>query len=167
VTGVGKNVLQIKILAVGKIKENYLKEGLKEYAKRLGGYIRLEIIEVEDEPCSERASAADEARVKQKEAEKVLKLISPQDYVVLLDLLGKELSSPELSALLDEKGLAGQSRITFVIGGSLGAADEIQKRADYRWSFSKLTFPHQMIRLILLEQIYRACKISKGETYHK
>jgi len=160
-------MLQIKVLAVGKIKEKYLKEGLKEYAKRLGAYIRLEMIEVEDEPCPERASAADEARVKQKEAEKVLKLISSQDYVVLLDLLGKELSSPELAVLFDEKGLSGQSRITFVIGGSLGTADEIRKRADYRWSFSKLTFPHQMIRLILLEQIYRACKISKGEPYHK
>lgn len=160
-------MLQIKIVAVGKVREGYLQDGIREYAKRLNGHVRLDIIAVDDEPCPEKASVADEEKVKHKEAEKLLKLISAQDYVILLDLQGKELTSPELADLLEDRALAGQSRITFVIGGSLGTAEAVQKRADFRWSFSKLTFPHQLIRLVLLEQIYRACKISKGEPYHK
>ncbi|UWG97222.1 23S rRNA (pseudouridine(1915)-N(3))-methyltransferase RlmH [Dehalobacter sp. DCM] len=160
-------MLQITILTVGRIKEKYLQDGIKEYSKRLNSYVRLKILEVDDEPCPEKASAAEEEKVRQKEGEKLLKLISSQDFVVLLDLQGKVLTSPEVGELMEGRALAGQSRITFIIGGSLGTADEVRKRADFRWSFSMLTFPHQLIRLMLLEQIYRACKINKGETYHK
>ncbi|NLI92918.1 MAG: 23S rRNA (pseudouridine(1915)-N(3))-methyltransferase RlmH [Peptococcaceae bacterium] len=160
-------MLQIKIIAVGKIKENYLREGIKEYSKRLGAYIRLEIQEVDDEPCPEKASPAEEEKIRQKEGEKLLKLISKQDYVILLDLKGKELSSPALAEMLEELALSGQSSIVFVIGGSLGTDQALSARANFKWSFSKLTFPHQLIRMVLLEQIYRACKINKGEPYHK
>jgi 23S rRNA (pseudouridine1915-N3)-methyltransferase len=160
-------VLQIRVLAVGKIKENFLKEGIKEYSKRLGSYVRLEIIEVDDEPCPEKISQTDEERIKNKEGERLLKGIAKHDFVVLLDLLGKELTSPGLSALLEEKALTGQSNIVFVIGGSLGTSKIVSDRADFKWSFSKLTFPHQLIRLVLLEQIYRACKINRNEPYHK
>jgi 23S rRNA (pseudouridine1915-N3)-methyltransferase len=160
-------MLQIKILAVGKIKETYLRDGIKEYVKRLGAYAKLDILEVDDEPCLDKASPAEENRVRQKEGERLLKALSKQDYVILLDLKGKELSSPELARLLEERALAGQSSIVFIIGGSLGTDEEVQNRADFRWSFSKLTFPHQLIRLVLVEQIYRACKINKREPYHK
>lgn len=160
-------MLQIKILAVGKLKETYLKDGIKEYVKRLGAYAKLDILEVDDEPCPEKASAAEEKKVRQKEGERLLKALSKHDYVILLDLKGKELSSPELAVLLEERALAGQSSIVFIIGGSLGTDEEVQNRADFRWSFSKLTFPHQLIRLVLVEQIYRACKINKNEPYHK
>jgi len=160
-------MLQIKILAVGKIKETYLKEGIKEYTKRLGGYVRLEMMEVDDEPCPEKASAAEEEKIRQKEGERLLKTISKQDYVIILDLKGRQLTSPEVATLLEERALSGQSNIVFIIGGSLGIAEEVRKRANFCWSFSNLTFPHQLIRFVLLEQIYRACKISKSEPYHK
>lgn len=160
-------MLRIKILAVGKIREKYLKEGIQEYAKRLVGSIRLEIIEVEDEPCPDRASTAEQEMIRQKEGEKLLKAISTQEVVILLDLHGKELSSPDLAKLMEEQALSGKSYITFVIGGSLGITDEVRKRSNFRWSFSQLTFPHQLIRLMLIEQIYRACKINMGEPYHK
>ncbi|KUO61921.1 MAG: 23S rRNA (pseudouridine(1915)-N(3))-methyltransferase RlmH [Gracilibacter sp. BRH_c7a] len=160
-------MLQVKIIAVGKIKEKYMQEGIKEYVKRLRSYARLNIIEVDDEPCPEKASALEEARIKQKEAERLLKAISERAFVILLDIKGQELSSTELAQLFEERALSGQSDITFVIGGSLGISKDIESRANLRWSFSKLTFPHQMIRLVLLEQVYRACKINKGEPYHK
>ena len=160
-------MLQVTLIGVGKIREKYLNEGIKEYAKRLGGYVKLTMLEVNDEPCPERMSQAEEEKVKEKEEERILKLISPQDYVILLDLGGKGLSSPQLADLLDELALKGRSSVTFVIGGSLGVSGGIRKRADFRWSFSQLTFPHQLMRLILLEQIYRSRKISRGEAYHK
>ncbi|MEL1134928.1 23S rRNA (pseudouridine(1915)-N(3))-methyltransferase RlmH [Desulfitobacterium sp. THU1] len=160
-------MLQIKVVAVGKVREKYLLEGIKEYVKRLSAYVRLEIVEIADEPCPERLSTADEERVKGKEGERILKGIGPQEHVILLDLKGKEFSSPGLSEYLDHLALIGQSNITFLIGGSLGVSEEVRQRADYRWSFSQLTFPHPLMRLILLEQIYRAMKISKGEPYHK
>lgn len=160
-------MLQIKILGVGKIKEKYLQEGIKEYTKRLSPYIRLCIIEIDDEPCPDRASIGDELRIKQKEGERLLKTLSEKDYVILLDLKGQELSSTGLADLFEQKALSGQSSLTFIIGGSLGNSEDVLKRADMKWSFSKLTFPHQLIRLVLLEQIYRACKINRGEPYHK
>ncbi|NLP44023.1 MAG: 23S rRNA (pseudouridine(1915)-N(3))-methyltransferase RlmH [Peptococcaceae bacterium] len=160
-------MLYLKILAVGKIKEKYLREGIAEYSKRLRPYVRLEITEVEDEPCPDKASAAEEERIKQKEAERLLRFLSAQDYVIALDLGGKNISSPELADILADRALSGQNSIAFVIGGSLGLAQNILNRADFRWSFSKLTFPHQLIRVVLLEQIYRACKINRGEVYHK
>jgi 23S rRNA (pseudouridine1915-N3)-methyltransferase len=160
-------MLQIKIIALGKIKENFLKEAIKEYTKRLGAYIKLAIHEVDDEPCPEKASPLEEEKMKQKEGEKLLKIISPQDYVILLDLKGEEISSPALAEIFEELALAGQSNLVFIIGGSLGTSRAVETRANFRWSFSKLTFPHQLIRVLLLEQIYRACKINKGEPYHK
>ncbi|WP_207649547.1 23S rRNA (pseudouridine(1915)-N(3))-methyltransferase RlmH [Desulfitobacterium chlororespirans] len=159
--------MQIKIVAVGKIREKFLVEGLKEYAKRLSAYIRLEMAEIADEPCPERLSPADEERVKAREGERLLKGIGPQDHVILLDLQGKEFTSPDFSEYMDDLALMGKSSVTFIIGGSLGVSEEVRKRADYRWSFSRLTFPHPLMRLMLLEQIYRAMRISKGEPYHK
>lgn len=160
-------MLQAKVIAVGKVKEKFLQEGIKEYAKRLSAYLRLELIEVADEPCPERLSAADEERVREKEGERILKALSPQDYVILLDLKGKEWTSPELAGFLDNLALHGRSSVAWVIGGSLGVASSVRERADFRWSFSKLTFPHLLMRVMLLEQVYRAMKISKGEPYHK
>lgn len=160
-------MLQIKIVAVGKIREKFLMEGLKEYAKRLSAYIRLEMTEIADEPCPERLSPADEERVKDREGERLLKGIGPQEHVILLDLQGKEFTSPDFSEYMDDLALTGKSSVTFIIGGSLGVSAEVRKRADYRWSFSRLTFPHPLMRLMLLEQIYRAMRISKGEPYHK
>ncbi|BAE86804.1 rRNA large subunit m3Psi methyltransferase RlmH [Desulfitobacterium hafniense DP7] len=160
-------MLQIKIVAVGKIRERFLMEGIKEYAKRLSAYIRLEMTEIADEPCPERLSAADEERVKDREGERLLKGIGPQEHVILLDLQGKEFTSPDFSEYMDDLALMGKSSVTFIIGGSLGVSGEVRKRADYRWSFSRLTFPHPLMRLMLLEQIYRAMRISKGEPYHK
>lgn len=158
---------QTKILAVGKCKEKYLREGIQEYSKRLQAYTHLQIIEAEDEPCPEKASAAEEEKVLQREGEQLLKGISPKEFVILLDLQGQELSSVELATLLANKGLEGRSQLTFVIGGSLGTSQEVRKRADFRWSLSPLTFPHQLVRLVLLEQVYRAHKIIKKEPYHK
>ena len=160
-------MLQAKVIAVGKVKEKFLQEGIKEYAKRLSAYLRLELIEVADEPCPERLSAADEERVREKEGERILRALSPQDYVILLDLKGKEWTSPELAEFLEDLALHGRSSIAWVIGGSLGVASSVRERADFRWSFSKLTFPHLLMRVMLLEQVYRAMKISKGEPYHK
>ncbi|HHY28029.1 MAG TPA: 23S rRNA (pseudouridine(1915)-N(3))-methyltransferase RlmH [Desulfitobacterium dehalogenans] len=160
-------MLQIKIIAVGKIREKFLVEGIKEYTKRLNAYIRLEMMEIGDEPCPERLSPADEERVKDREGERILKGIGPQEHVILLDLQGKEFTSPGFSEYIDGLALMGKSSVTFVIGGSLGVSQEVRGRADYRWSFSQLTFPHPLIRLMLLEQIYRAMRIRKGEPYHK
>lgn len=160
-------MLQAKVVAVGKVKEKFLQDGIKEYSKRLSSYLRLDIIEVADEPCPEKLSKAEEERVREKEGERILKAISPQDYVVLLDLKGKELTSPELAQFIDDLALHGRSNMAWVIGGSLGVAAAVREREDFRWSFSKLTFPHLLMRVMLLEQIYRAMKISKGEPYHK
>lgn len=160
-------MLRIKVIAVGKLKENYLKLAIKEYTKRLTGYVRLNILEVEDEPCPEKVSYDEEKKIRLKEAERLLKAISDRDFVIALDVKGKDLSSPELAGLLSKRALAGESSLVFVIGGSLGLAGNVLNRANFHWSFSRLTFPHQLIRVMLLEQIYRACKINKNETYHK
>jgi len=160
-------MLQIKVVAVGKIKDKYLQAGIEEYIKRLKTYVKLEILELEDEPCLERFSPAEEVQVKLREGERILRRISPHDYCILLDVMGQEMDSVEFAGFLDDLTLKGNSRLVFVIGGSLGLGANVYARADYRWSFSKLTFPHQLIRLILLEQIYRANRISRGEPYHK
>jgi len=155
------------LLAVGKIKEKYLVQGISEYAKRLSRYCKLEIVEVADEKTPDKAGDAVEAQIKETEGRRLLKYIREGDYVVALAIQGKMLDSIELSKLVENLGIQGESSLVFVIGGSLGLSDEVMRRADYLLSFSKMTFPHQMMRMILLEQIYRGYRIMMREPYHK
>ena len=158
--------MKISIVCVGKIKEKYLTEGIAEFTKRLAPYCKLETIAIGEEKMPDNPSPAEKEQVLAKETERLLNAIPQNAHVVLLDLQGKEVTSPQLADLFDEWALAGKSHIAFVIGGAFGYTDALRKRADMRWSFSKLTFTHQMIRLLLVEQIYRAFKISRGEKYH-
>jgi 23S rRNA (pseudouridine1915-N3)-methyltransferase len=155
-----------RIIAVGKLKEKYWVDAQAEYLKRLQPYLKLELKEVADWSCPEGASVAQEERVRQGEAAAIANLILPKSLLVVLDIQGKEMSSPELAAFLDKQQQTGRE-LTLVIGGSLGLAAELKERANLRWSFSKLTFPHQLFRIMLLEQLYRAGKIMRGEAYHK
>ena len=159
--------MEITIIAVGKIKEKYLKEGIAEYLKRLSPYARLTVIEIDDENAPEYLSPAEAEKVVKKEGERILTKIPPSSFVIALDLKGKNLSSEELASFISEKSLYGKSRLTFLIGGSLGLSTEVLERADFKLSFGRMTYPHQLMRLILLEQIYRAFKIVRGEPYHK
>mgnify|MGYP001066912669 CR=1 FL=1 len=159
--------MQINILAVGRLKEKYLKEAQGEYLKRLSAYARVNVLEVEDEPFKEGISAALEEAVKSKEAGRLLKHISQGDYVVILDREGRQMTSEGLAEFISTLGLEGKSRITFVVGGTLGLAEEVTRAARHRLSFSQMTFPHQLMRIILLEQVFRAFKIARGEPYHK
>lgn len=159
--------MKITVLCVGKIKERYFTEGIKEYEKRLSRYCKLEIIEVADEKTPDSASETEELIIKEKEAERMKKYIREDAYVIALAIEGKQLDSVELSEKIEKLGIGGTSHIIFLIGGSLGLDAELLKRADYLLSFSKMTFPHQMMRMILLEQIYRSYRIMKGEPYHK
>lgn len=159
--------MKIKIICVGKLKEKYLVAGVNEYIKRLKGYCKIEIYEVSDESIPDNCSLANEIIIKNKEGRKILDKIKQDDYVILLDVSGNEIDSIELSKQMESCMIAGKSTIDFVIGGSLGHGSEILERANYRLSFSKMTFPHQLMRLILVEQIYRAFKIMKNENYHK
>lgn len=152
---------------MGKIKEKYLNDAINEYSKRLSKYCRLEIIEVADEKTEENASDTVNNQVKDKEGERILKHIKEGSYVITLEILGKMLTSTELADKLEKTGLNGQSHITFIIGGSLGLSETVSKRSDYKLSFSKMTFPHQLMRVILLEQIYRSFRINNNEPYHK
>lgn len=158
--------MKIIIACVGKLKEKYLTAGVEEYAKRLQPFCKLEITSISEEKMPQDPSDAEKEQVLAKETERLLKLIPEHSYVFLLDLQGQELTSPGLAAKMDGLALRGESHLTFVIGGAFGYTDELRRRADFRWSFSKLTFTHQMIRLLLVEQIYRAFKISHGEKYH-
>ena len=159
--------MKIRIICVGHIKENYLKEGINEYLLRLKPYTDIEIVEVNDESIKDNPSNSDIEIVKNKEGQKVMKLIKNNDYVISLDLNKRELNSPEFADFLNQKFVLGGSKITFLIGGSYGLSDELKKRANDAISLSKMTFLHQMTRLILLEQIYRAFKINRNEVYHK
>ncbi len=159
--------MKIRIIAIGKIKEAYLKQGIDEYLKRIKPYSQIEIIEVNDEPVSDNPKDAEINHVKDVEGERVLKLLKPQDYLISLDLNKKQFTSPEFAAFLQEKFVQCGSNITFVIGGSYGLSDALKKRANDAISLSNMPFLHQMTRLILLEQIYRAFKINRNETYHK
>lgn len=159
--------MKITLLTVGKIKEKYLRDGIAEYTKRLGRYCKLEIIEVADEKTPDRASAAEELQIKETEGARLMKNIKDSDYVIALAIDGRMLDSVELSKKMESLGVQGESSIVFVIGGSLGLSDEVLKRADYKLSFSKMTFPHQLMRMILLEQVYRGYRIMHGEPYHK
>ena len=159
--------MKITVLTVGKIKEKYLRDAIAEYSKRLSRYAKLEIIEVADEKTPDNASETVETNIKNKEAERLLKYIRDDAYLITLEIKGKQLTSEELAQKIDTLGVQGTSHIIFVIGGSLGLGEEVLKRSNYALSFSKMTFPHQLMRVILLEQIYRSFKIMKGETYHK
>lgn len=159
--------MRISIVCVGKIKEKYLKLGIDEFSKRLSKYCKLEVIELDDEKAPENLSDKDMIIIKDKEGKKILSKIKDNSYVISLAIDGKNLSSEELAETIDNLGVRGTSHIVFVIGGSLGLSDEVLKRANYKLSFSKMTFPHQLMRLILLEQIYRAYRINNGEPYHK
>ncbi|SDZ97727.1 23S rRNA (pseudouridine1915-N3)-methyltransferase [Thalassobacillus cyri] len=159
--------MKITIVTVGKLKEKYLKQGIQEYVKRLGPYASIDMAEVADEKAPENLSEADMKEVKNKEGERILAKINPDSYVITLEIEGKQLTSEKLAKKLDDLATYGKSKVTFVIGGSLGLSDEVLKRSDMGLSFSKMTFPHQLMRLVLVEQIYRAFKINRGEPYHK
>ncbi|WP_246944259.1 23S rRNA (pseudouridine(1915)-N(3))-methyltransferase RlmH [Bacillus pinisoli] len=159
--------MNISIVTIGKLKEKYLKLGIDEYAKRLSTYAKLDILELPDEKAPENLSDAEMEQVKQKEGERILQKLSPDTYVIALAIQGKMKSSEQLAEDLDKLATYGKSKIAFVIGGSLGLSDEVLKRADESLSFSKMTFPHQLMKLILVEQIYRAFRINRGEPYHK
>ena len=159
--------MQYTILCVGKIKEKYWLDAIAEYRKRLSRYGKIEIFEVADEKTPDNASEALEDQIKKKEADRLIKGIKESMHVVVLDIKGKDYDSVSFSKHLDNLMVQGKSHIAFVIGGSLGLHSSILKRADEKISFSKMTFPHQLMRVILLEQVYRANRIRKNEPYHK
>lgn len=159
--------MNIRIIAVGKIKEKFMQEGIKEYSKRLSRYCNLEIIEVDDEKAPDNLSEKEMEQIKQKEGEKILSKIPSNSYIITLEIKGKQLSSEELSEKIESLMIEGISDITFIIGGSLGLSKEISQKSNFKLSFSKMTFPHQLMRVVLLEQIYRGFRIMRNEPYHK
>ena len=159
--------MNITILCVGQIKEKYFRDAIAEYQKRLSRYCKLQMIEVADEKTKENASEAENDLIRKKEGERLLKHIKDSDYCITLEIDGKMLTSEGLSKEIDRLGLAGKSSLVFVIGGSIGLDTAVLKRSDYALSFSKMTFPHQLMRVTLLEQIYRSYRIMRGEPYHK
>ncbi len=159
--------MKITVITVGKIKEKYLKDAIAEYSKRLSRYCKLEILEVADEKTPDSASEIVEENIREKEGERILKLIKEDAYVITLEISGKMLTSEELADRIETLGIQGKSHLVFVIGGSIGLGREVLRRSDYALSFSKMTFPHQLMRVILLEQIYRSYRIINGEPYHK
>ena len=159
--------MKITCVVVGKIKEKYFTDAIKEYSKRLSRYCKLEIVELADEKTPDGASEAEEVAIREKEGERILKALKDDAYVIALAIEGKMLDSVELSQKIERLGVSGTSHIAFVIGGSLGLAPAVMKRADYALSFSRVTFPHQLMRLVLLEQLYRSYRILKNEPYHK
>ena len=159
--------MKITLITVGKIKEKYLKDAIAEYSKRLSRYCKLEIVEVADEKIPDNASDTVEDAIRDKEGERILKYIKEDAYVITLEIAGKMLTSEEMAGKIEKLGVQGTSHIIFIIGGSIGLGREILKRSDYALSFSKMTFPHQLMRVILLEQIYRSYRIMNHEPYHK
>lgn len=159
--------MNITIVSVGKLKEKYLKMGIDEYVKRLGGYAKMDIIEVPDEKAPEQLSEAEMEIVKKKEGERILSKIGTDTYVIALAINGKMKTSEQMAADLESLMTYGKSKIAFVIGGSLGLHDDVLKRADEQQSFGKMTLPHQLMKLVLVEQVYRSFRIMKGEPYHK
>ena len=159
--------MKINIICIGKLKEKYWTAAIAEYSKRLSRFCDLNIIELKESPLRGNPSAADEEEVKVKEGEAILAKIKPGDHVITLEIGGKSLSSEQLATKMADLALRGNSTIDFIIGGSLGLSQDVSRRADFKLSFSAMTFPHQMMRVILLEQIYRAYKINNNEAYHK
>ena len=159
--------MKITLITVGKIKEKYLKDAIAEYSKRLSRYCKLEIVEVADEKTPDNASDTVEDAIRDKEGERILKYVKEDAYVITLEIAGKMLTSEEMAEKIEKLGVQRTSHIIFIIGGSIGLGKEILKRSDYALSFSKMTFPHQLMRVILLEQIYRSYRIINHEPYHK
>ncbi len=159
--------MNITLITVGKIKEKYFTDAIAEYSKRLSRYCKLNVIQVNDEPTPDNASEAQELAIKEKEGQRILDKVKDGSYVCVMAIEGKQMDSVEMSKWLDKLGVSGRSDVTFIIGGSLGLSEAVMKRADYKMSFSKLTFPHQLMRVVLLEQIYRCFRISHHEPYHK
>ncbi|MEA3321511.1 23S rRNA (pseudouridine(1915)-N(3))-methyltransferase RlmH [Sutcliffiella horikoshii] len=159
--------MNISIITIGKLKEKYLKQGINEYLKRLSAYAKIEIVELPDEKAPEQLSDAEMEQVKNKEGERILGKISDDTHVIALAIEGKQRSSEELAKEMDKLATYGKSKVAFVIGGSLGLSGDVMKRANDTLSFSKMTFPHQLMKLILLEQVYRGFRINRGEPYHK
>lgn len=159
--------MKITVITVGKIKEKYLKDAIAEYSKRLSKYCKLEIVEVADEKTPDNASDIVEDAIRSKEAERILKYVKDDAFIITLEINGKQLSSEELAEKINKLGVQGTSHIIFVIGGSIGLGQEVLQKSNFALSFSKMTFPHQLMRVILLEQIYRSYRIINGEPYHK
>ncbi len=159
--------MKITIVCVGKVKEKYLRDAIAEYEKRLNRYCRLQVIEVADEKTPDGASAVVEDQIREKEAERILKNLRPDDPVVTLEIEGKQMDSVAFAQKIEQMGVEGVNHIQFVIGGSLGLHEKVSKVSGWKLSFSKMTFPHQLMRVILLEQIYRGYRIINGEPYHK
>lgn len=158
--------MKITIVCAGKIKEKYLSAGIAEFMKRLRPFAQVEIKEIHEEKMPDEPSAAEKEQVLQKEGEKLLKLVPAGSFLFVLDVFGKEMPSEKLAEKIDQLGVQGRSNITFLIGGAFGLSKEVRAAADERLSFSQLTFTHQMVRLLLVEQIYRCFKINRGEKYH-
>lgn len=159
--------MKITVITVGKMKEKYLRDAVAEYSKRLGAYCKLEIIEVADEKTPDHAGEAQERMILAKEAQRILRYIKEDAFVITLEIGGKQLSSEELAAKIDRLGVQGTGHLIFIIGGSIGLGKEVLDRSGFALSFSRMTFPHQLMRVILLEQIYRSYRIMKNEPYHK
>ena len=159
--------MNIQIVSVGKLKEKYLKMGIEEYTKRLGAYAKIDLVEVADEKAPENLSEADMEIVKKKEGDRILAKIGADTYVIALAIEGKMKTSEQLAGDIESLMTYGRSKIAFVIGGSLGLHVDVMKRSDEKLSFSKMTLPHQLMKLVLVEQIYRAFRIMKNEPYHK
>lgn len=159
--------MKITLITVGKIKEKFYTDAIAEYSKRLSRYCKLEIIQVADERTPDKASETEERQIKDREGERILAQVKDGAYVIALAIEGQMLSSEQLADKIDQLGIGGQSQIVLIIGGSLGLSEAVLRRADYKLSFSKMTFPHQLMRVILLEQIYRSYRIIAGEPYHK
>ncbi len=159
--------MKITVIAVGKVKEKSFREMIGEYSKRLGRYCKLEIIEVDDEKTLPGMSDTEEELIKRQEGERILSHVKDDSYVTALAIEGKELTSVMLSQHIEKLGVSGKSHLTFIIGGSLGLSQEVIKRSDFQLSFGRMTFPHQLMRVILLEQIYRSYRIMNNEPYHK
>ncbi len=159
--------MKVTLITVGKVKEKYLRDAIAEYSKRLSAYCDINVVEVQDEKTPDHAPEAVEDKIKDTEGDRILQKISDRAFVIALAINGDMLSSEQLAAKISDLMVRGNSDIVFVIGGSLGLSPKVLKRANYSLSFSKMTFPHQLMRVILLEQIYRAFKINSNEPYHK
>ena len=159
--------MKIKVVTVGKLKEKYLKDGITEYSKRISRFAKLEMIELADEKTPDRASESENQKILGIEGQRILSKVGDRDFVIVLAIEGKTFSSEEFSKQLEEASIKGFSTLTFIIGGSLGLAQDVKKRANFSVSFGRLTLPHQLMRLVLVEQIYRAFTIQQGSPYHK